>query len=159
MSLTSGAVAKILNGEKITARLQVTTIKPIISGGVASRYRMLLTDGQSKINGMLSTQHNQLITNNVIVENSIIEINDFMTNEVGGQITIVLLNLNVVDNNENSLDSVTESSEIPPSVSQANPITNQSNVNFSSINSIIYYYYFYFYYYYYYYYYFNELIL
>ena len=127
MSLTSGAVAKILNGDKLTARLQVSTIKPIMSGGVANRYRLLLTDGQSKINGMLSAQHNQLITNNVIVENSIIEINDFMKNEVGGQIVIVLLNLNVVGKAENS---VAESSGLPPSVPQANPYANQSNVIF-----------------------------
>jgi len=133
MSLTSGAVAKILNGDKLTARLQVSTIKPIMSGGVANRYRLLLTDGQSKINGMLSAQHNQLITNNVIVENSIIEINDFMKNEVGGQIVIVLLNLNVVGKAENS---VAESSGLPPSVPQANPYANQPNVIF-----LIYYYY------------------
>ena len=142
MSLTSGAIAKILNGDKLTARLQVSTIKPIMSGGVANRYRLLLTDGQSKINGVLPAQHNQLITNNVIVENSIIEINDFAKNEVGGQIVIVLLELNVVDNTENSVNSVTESSELPPSVPQANPIANQSNVNFLICQFHFYYHYY-----------------
>ena len=96
MLLTPGAVTRINSGEKLVCLLHVKAIRPVIVEGGISRYRVLLSDGQSDIQGMFSASQNQLFTNNTIVKNSIIEISDFLKYEVSGQTVIVPLSIKVV---------------------------------------------------------------
>jgi len=96
MSLVAGTVKRILNSEKFPAKLQVLSIKPIISNGQANRYRLALSDGQSQLVGMLSAQLVSMVTNHEIVDNTIIEIIDYVKNEVSGNTVVVLLNIRVI---------------------------------------------------------------
>ncbi|KAI9923270.1 hypothetical protein PsorP6_002739 [Peronosclerospora sorghi] len=65
-------------------------IKPA-SGGVGDRYRIVLSDGTSYISGMLATQLAPLIENESLKTNYVLQLKQFLRNEVKGrQILIVL---------------------------------------------------------------------
>jgi replication factor A1 len=67
-----------------------------MSGGQATRYRLQLSDGQNQLVGMLSAQLITMVTNNEIVDNTIVEIIDYVKNEVSGNTVVVLLNIKVI---------------------------------------------------------------
>jgi hypothetical protein len=88
MALTQGAVAKIVSGVSepgFQPILQVTTVRniPSNSAGGPPRWKVQLTDGVGSATAMLSTQIAQLAECGELTDNCLLQLTDFMTNEVG----------------------------------------------------------------------------
>lgn len=90
----------------------------------SDRYRLILSDGQCFVQGMVATQLNELIANG-IRENNIIRVNEYMVNNVKGKKICVVLSMDIVDAN------ITEKIGSPVDVDKADDTTNMapSNVN------------------------------
>ncbi|XP_031833471.1 replication protein A 70 [Nomia melanderi] len=100
-SLTEGALDKIMNGIDVDKPvLQILGHKKLASTNSGERYRLLVSDGKS-INSfsMLATQLNSMITDNILTEFSICQINRYaisMVNNAGKQKRVmVILNIDV----------------------------------------------------------------
>jgi hypothetical protein len=57
-------------------------------------------DGQATIQGMLATQLNELAENGSLSVGSIIQLAEFITQNLNGQQILVLLNLNIVGHDD-----------------------------------------------------------
>jgi replication factor A1 len=95
---TENAISRILNDEKTSESfrptLQVVNIKGLSAAGqaTAQRYRLLLTDGKDRIQAMLATQKNDLVTSQQIREGTLVECLEFMTNTLQNTKIMILLN-------------------------------------------------------------------
>lgn len=100
--LTEGALDRIMNGEDVDEPiLQILGHKKLSSSSSGDRYRLLLSDGvMSNSFTMLATQLNDLITNNILSEHSIVQIKRYaisMVNNGGAQRRVmVILNIEVL---------------------------------------------------------------
>jgi len=98
MSLTEGALAKIMRGEDIgDFTVQVLGSKPIQSGG-QERHRLLISDGHySNSMSMLATQLNSLVSEKKLENFTIVKIKKQICNQVaGGKKILILMDLEVV---------------------------------------------------------------
>ncbi|XP_029048687.1 replication protein A 70 kDa DNA-binding subunit [Osmia bicornis bicornis] len=100
-SLTEGALDKIINGVDVDKPiLQILGHKKLASSSSGERYRLLVSDGR-RVNSftMLATQLNSMISNNILTEFSICQINRYaisMVNNAGKQKRVmVILNIEV----------------------------------------------------------------
>nr|XP_033324078.1 replication protein A 70 kDa DNA-binding subunit [Megalopta genalis] len=99
--LTEGSIDKIMNGIDVDKPvLQILGNKKLASSSSGERYRLLVSDGK-RINSftMLATQLNSMITDNILTEFSICQINRYaisMVNNAGKQKRVmVILNIEV----------------------------------------------------------------
>jgi replication factor A1 len=80
--------------------LQVINVKDVNNGrgdpNTPPRYRLVLSDGSNHVQGMLATQLNGLVFNELNKFN-IIRLREFLNNQVNGKNIIIILNLEVVD--------------------------------------------------------------
>lgn len=102
--LTSGAVRALVQSEGTSANpgfpsSVVQILKVIKVGGNQGqdRYRVILSDGQNFVQGMLATQLNQLVASGQIADNALIRVNDYMNNLVQNKNVIILLAVEVVN--------------------------------------------------------------
>lgn len=101
VSLTPQAVRHILEQpdtkEQINQQiaLQVTNIKAVTAGG-QERHRVVLSDGNFFVQGMLTTQLNDLVHQGLLQKNSIIQVEHYMKNQVQGRIVIILLKISIL---------------------------------------------------------------
>ena len=102
--LTSGAVRTLVQSEGTSANpgfpsSVVQILKVIKVGGNQGqdRYRVILSDGQNFVQGMLATQLNQLVASGQIADNALIRVNDYMNNLVQNKNVIILLAVEVVN--------------------------------------------------------------
>lgn len=100
-SLTEGALDRIMSGVEVDKpMLQILGHKKLASSSSGDRYRLLVSDGK-RVNSftMLATQLNSMITDNILTEFSICQINRYaisMVNNSGKQKrVIVILNIDV----------------------------------------------------------------
>ena len=100
-SLTEGALDKIINGVDVDKPiLQILGHKKLASSSSGERYRLLVSDGK-RVNSftMLATQLNSMISDNILTEFSICQINRYaisMVNNAGKQKRVmVILNIEV----------------------------------------------------------------
>lgn len=135
--LTSNAVTTMVNTPKADGQqpvtVQVINVKAVTSGQ-GDRYRVVMSDGQHYVQGMLASQLNYLAETQALQINCLLEVTDFMTNSVGGKKTIViLLNARVLTNvgSHSRLGSPTEIQGTPgaPGASAAQPLYNSTNNN------------------------------
>jgi len=99
VQLTAGAVARLVGSDtSIRPTLQCIDIKQIHSpqGTGAERFRLVLSDGQYSTTTMLATQMNMLIKNDNVKLNTVIQLSEFLCNNVQGRKIVIVLNLNVV---------------------------------------------------------------
>ncbi|XP_058805155.1 replication protein A 70 kDa DNA-binding subunit-like [Phymastichus coffea] len=100
--LTKGALDRIMSGEEVEEPIfQVLGHKRLASSTSGERYRLLVSDGiKSNSFTMLATQLNQLVTNDVLSEHSIVQIKRYaisMVNNGGTQRRVmVILNIDVL---------------------------------------------------------------
>ena len=100
-SLTEGAVRKIVASEKagddpaFKPIFQVINIKQVGSP-TSVRYRTVLSDGTYFVQGMLATQQNHLVETNELKQNSLIQVHDFMNNNVQARNVVILLQLTII---------------------------------------------------------------
>jgi replication factor A1 len=95
--LSSGAIQRMVNNDtSISPRLQVLDVKKIVTGQQGERYRLVLSDGQFYIQGMLSTQCSALVSNNQLKKWCIIHLKEFVCNQISGRKICVVINCEVV---------------------------------------------------------------
>ncbi|XP_043191580.1 replication protein A 70 kDa DNA-binding subunit-like [Amphibalanus amphitrite] len=89
--LTTGAIVKMLNGEKVdNAVLQVISHKRVV--GDTERYRLLISDGQHMNSfAMLGTQLVYMIHENQLAPNTVFRLNRYVSNTVNGTKKIIIL--------------------------------------------------------------------
>ena len=58
--------------------------------------QVIISDGQNFAQGMLATQLNHFVQNGQLIDNSIVEIRDFMSNVIQGKTVVILLAVNVI---------------------------------------------------------------
>ncbi|XP_076637806.1 replication protein A 70 [Colletes latitarsis] len=154
-SLSEGSLDKIMNGIDIDKPiLQILGHKKLASSSSGERYRLLVSDGK-RINSftMLATQLNSMITDNVLTEFSICQINRYaisMVNNAGKQKRVmVILNIEVKfpgsevghkignpTNAEVESDSKVVPSAQPPAKHQNDTLMQKQNTHQSSTNDI-----------------------
>jgi replication factor A1 len=106
MSLTHNGVREIIVMQSNSSDpafqpiLQVISIKPVANnnGVGVNRYRAVLSDGEHFVQGMLATQFNELVDNDELQVNSLIQVQEFMNNNIQGRSVIILLKFQVVGN-------------------------------------------------------------
>ncbi|XP_076656555.1 replication protein A 70 [Halictus rubicundus] len=156
-SLTEGSIDKIMNGVDVDKPvLQILGNKKLASSNSGERYRLLVSDGK-RINSftMLATQLNSMITDNILTDFTICQINRYaisMVNNAGKQKRVmVILNIEVKvpgdqvghkignpTNAEPEPDSKpAESASITkPSPQKKNDFAQKQSLNHSSTNDI-----------------------
>jgi replication factor A1 len=79
---------------------QVISIKAVgnQNGGTVQRYRAVLSDGTHFVQGMLATQLNPLVQKEELTVNSLVQVTDFMNNNIQGRNVIILLKLELLNN-------------------------------------------------------------
>ena len=107
-SLTENAIrtlAKSKDSRSIPAFkpiLQLINVRNVKKESDGSdRYRLILSDGQCFIQGMVTTQLNELIAMiaNGVRQNAIIRVNEYLVNNVKGKKICVVLSMDIVDAN------------------------------------------------------------
>ncbi|KFK28581.1 hypothetical protein AALP_AA7G015700 [Arabis alpina] len=127
MNLTNGAIKKIIDAEvkdelDMIPVLQVTDLK-LISTQVdpaKQRYRLMLSDGSYKTQGMLATDQNQLVNEGILQVHSIVRLNHFLCSNIKDRIIVIITDLEVIATISDRIGS--------PEVIQVNP-TNQPGVD------------------------------
>jgi len=97
MMLTRGAVQQMMNNVTgIQPHLQILDVKKIVTGGQGERCRLVLSDGDHYIQGMLASQCTQLMSSGQLCKFAVIQILEFVCNNVSGKKICVVINCNVV---------------------------------------------------------------
>lgn len=101
--ITRGCVPRLVGGENIANPVvQVTSIKKIEPAGNGNnlngpdRYRVLLSDGDHIVQGMLATQKNELVISGQLIENSVVRLLDFLCNDVKGRKILIILGVDIL---------------------------------------------------------------
>ncbi len=105
VALTPNAVREVVAAGKQEPNFapicQIINIKNVTNKssntGQPSRYRIIVSDGECYIQGMLATQLNPMIENNQLKTHNIVRINQFIINGVKGKTLMVVLGLQVLD--------------------------------------------------------------
>ncbi|GBG31935.1 Replication protein A 70 kDa DNA-binding subunit [Hondaea fermentalgiana] len=92
--LTRGALGKILREEEAPRPmiLQVLSLEKLVKGNM-DRYKVLVSDGETKTQVMLATQLTDLVAKGDIGELSLIRVEELVANPMQGTVIIILLNV------------------------------------------------------------------
>ncbi|OIT05373.1 PREDICTED: replication protein A 70 kDa DNA-binding subunit A-like isoform X1 [Nicotiana attenuata] len=139
INLTEGAIAILTNGEAHSEDfkpvLQITDIRLVNTQNQNNnneRYRILLSDGEFLQQGMLATQKNDLIRSQQIQKGSIIQMNQFVCNNIQNRMIIIVIELDIL---HETCDTIGEpkhylpngiSPSVPRPAAPLQPSTNQS---------------------------------
>ncbi|CAB78915.1 replication A protein-like [Arabidopsis thaliana] len=103
VSLTAGAIGKIMNGEVTTEAdmipvLQVTDLKQIMAqqDPTRERFRMVLSDGTYLHQGMLGTDLNNLVKEGTLQPGSIVRLTRFVGDVIKGRRIVIVPQLEVL---------------------------------------------------------------
>jgi len=129
-SLTSSAIREIVAVGKQEPNFQpicqIINIKNVTNkasnSGQQDRYRIIISDGECYIQGMLATQLNPLIESKELQTHNTVRIKQFMVNGVKGKKLVVVLGLDILDT------SVNQKIGSPIDIEKAGAI-NLSNAN------------------------------
>jgi len=105
---SDGAVVQVLEVKKIELK----------AGQSGERYRLVISDGEFYIQGMLATQLNELVQSGELRQNALIRLNDYIANEINGKKVIIMLNVSVIGHEEpignpQNVASISASSGVP----------------------------------------------
>jgi len=104
MSLTNGAIQQMVsNNQNISPRLQILDIKKIVTKEQGTRYRLVLSDGDFYMQGMMSSQNQDLIENGSFKKFTIIHIKEFVCNEVKNKKICVIIKSDVVSQQQSGI--------------------------------------------------------
>mmetsp|Transcript_12392 Transcript_12392/g.34360 ORF Transcript_12392/g.34360 Transcript_12392/m.34360 type:complete len:661 (-) Transcript_12392:135-2117(-) len=100
--LTQGAVQQMMQGKAAGVQVQpmtvqVVQVKQLKMPPNPDRFKIILSDGQHFVQGMLSTQLNSLASNGTLQVNQLIKVHDYMPNNIQGKVIVILLNAEVLD--------------------------------------------------------------
>lgn len=101
-SLTPDAVGMILGGNlDLKPVVQCTGVKLMQGSSAAAtgaeRYKLAISDGRYWCTAMMATQLNELAKTNQIHNNTIMRLDDYLSNAVQGKKIIIILSLTVID--------------------------------------------------------------
>ncbi|KAF7126680.1 hypothetical protein RHSIM_Rhsim11G0025400 [Rhododendron simsii] len=101
INLTEGVIAMLSSGDAAAADvkpvLQVADLRLVNTQSQNSeRYRVLLSDGIHLQQGMLATQKNDLIRTHSLQKGSIVQLSQFICNDIQGRTIIIIIDLNVI---------------------------------------------------------------
>ena len=133
ISLTAGAVQNLVGAHEPNFKpiCQIINIKNVGNkngDGGQDRYRIIISDGTHYVQGMMATQLNAIMGENLQNYN-IIRINEYMNNNVKGKRIIILLKLDIVDKTHN--EKIGSPIDIETTGS-ANSAAANSNSNYSN---------------------------
>jgi replication factor A1 len=142
-ALTHGAILQMVRSEGQQANpafqpvLQLLQVKEVGN----DRFRSIISDGQYFAQGMLATQLTPLVQSGQLQDNCVIQVEDFMINQVQGRMVIILLKISVVNAHEGQrigqpvdVDKAGAASA-PPSQPAAQPMYNRTNAPPPSTNN------------------------
>jgi len=96
--LTRGAIQQMMNNNStISPRLQILDIKKIVTKEQGTRFRLVLSDGDLYMQGMMSSQMQHLVDNGSIQKFTVIHITEFVCNDIKNKKICVIINANVVE--------------------------------------------------------------
>jgi len=101
--LTSGALARICQGEEVHEPVLQVLGQKVILGSGQERFRLLLNDGEySNSFAMLATQLNHLVHENALPQYTVIKVKKYVCNQMAYQSkrVIILLDLEVLQKGE-----------------------------------------------------------
>lgn len=103
--LTQGAISRIASMSTseedpfFEPTLQIINVKKVNSSGNQDRFRIILSDGQKYIQGLLATQLNLLVSENKLEGNAFIKLQKFVKNHVSNRTLVVCLSVEIVGTN------------------------------------------------------------
>lgn len=103
--LTQGSVSRIfgMNGTdddpSFTPTLQIINVRKVTNSGNQDRFRVVFSDGTKYIQGLLTTQVNQMVYDDILQQFSIFKLTKFVKNVVANRNIVVILNLEVTGGN------------------------------------------------------------
>nr|XP_043630377.1 replication protein A 70 kDa DNA-binding subunit A-like [Erigeron canadensis] len=134
--LTAGAIPQI-SGEDwqnfdLKPVLQVTDIRMVVTQSSAAqqkeRYKLLLSDGVSSQQGMLATNHNELVTSNLLQIGSVLRLDNFVRNLIRDRIIILLVSFEILD----KCDIIGDPTPVPTPPMASHVVPSQSSLNQSA---------------------------
>lgn len=94
--------------------VQLINVRPVKAPDSTTRYRIVLSDGEHFINGMLTTQLNPLVEDGSLVDNVVVRIDEFMNNRVADKTVIVVLRLSVQQQMPERIGAPVDVAKAPP---------------------------------------------
>eukprot|EP01084_Bolivina_argentea_P312425 540885_1 len=124
-TLERGAVQRMLaNDRTVKPILQVLDVKKIVTGSSGERYRLVLSDSQNYIQGMLATQATHLVRNNKITKFTVIHLQDFVCNNISGKKICVVVACDILGNPDHGIGKPTS---VATNVSSASSSSSMNN--------------------------------
>jgi replication factor A1 len=140
--LSHGAIAEIANNDNTTLQpiVQILEVKKAITGDNKVRWRLVITDGQSWIQGMLSSQQTHLIEQKLLQKHSVCKLNEYVCQLVGGRRIVVLINIELVQQCDAPLVQISQLKKVDQAQAQnqnqnRNQNRPQPNQNSNSNNN------------------------
>lgn len=99
--LTQGAIIRAFRNQyDVNPNVQIIDIKALqpTTTNPGTRYRLVISDGEHYQQAMVATQLNPLIESRQLCQWSVVQLTEFMSNDVSGRRIIIILNLVVVSN-------------------------------------------------------------
>ncbi|KAK3037620.1 hypothetical protein RJ639_030397 [Escallonia herrerae] len=131
IKLTEGAIAMLSSGDAkevdVKPVLQVVDLRVVNTQNQSSgteRYRIMLSDGIYLQQGMLATQQNDLVRSERLQKGSIVQLTQFVCNDIQNRRIIIIIDLNVI---LEKCDPIGEPKQFPQKINgQAPPLATSS---------------------------------
>lgn len=96
--LSRGSIQQMVNNNQgISPRVQILDIKKIVTKEQGTRFRLVLSDGDFYMQGMMSSQVQGLVESGQINKFTVIHIKEFVCNEIKNKKICVIINADVVE--------------------------------------------------------------
>eukprot|EP01083_Nonionella_stella_P070730 189385_1 len=97
MSLSTGSVQRMVSGDVgHSPQLQVLDVKKIVTGQSGERFRLVLSDGDYYIQGMLSSQCTSLVNSKRLQKFTVIQLKEWVCNNIKGKKICVVIQCDVI---------------------------------------------------------------
>lgn len=129
IKLDEGSIKKMLeNDTSIAPRLQVLDIKKIVTGHSGEGFRLVLSDGDYFIQGILATQCIDLVKSSKLKKYTIVHLKEFACNTVSNKTICVVIQCDVIQQSDHGIGRPCNVSlaDLNNSISS---IANQKNEN------------------------------
>jgi len=116
--LTRGAIQQMVNNNaSIKPRLQILDIKKIVTKEQGTRFRLVLSDGDFYMQGMMSSQMQHLVDNGSMQKFTVIHITEFVCNTIKNKKICVIINADVVEQRQQGIGKPRNATSAPSGVS------------------------------------------
>eukprot|EP00924_Labyrinthula_sp_SR-Ha-C_P014412 maker-scaffold_20-snap-gene-5.10-mRNA-1 protein AED:0.00 eAED:0.00 QI:75/1/1/1/1/1/3/39/584 len=128
--ITVGCIGRIISGETvIQPNVVVKSMRSINSGNGPTRYKLELTDGRSGISALLGTQNSHLVENNMLKENTLIQLSNYVPQSNGSTKYLILTGISIISQNVNANTAMKENVAPNRGTISSRPIQRVNNPN------------------------------